>query len=46
MGPESAKTFPGQTLVETSGLTAGRAKLSGDMPNPAGDDTRNPATPA
>ena len=26
MGPESAKTFPGQTLVETSGLTAGRAK--------------------
>ncbi len=26
MGPKSAKTFPGQTLVETSGLTAGRAK--------------------
>ena len=26
MGPESAKTFPGQTLVETSGPAAGRAK--------------------
>jgi len=26
MGPESAKTFPGQILVETSGPAAGRAK--------------------
>ena len=26
MGPESAKSFPGQTLVEMSGLAAGRAK--------------------
>ena len=26
MGPESAKSFPGQTLVETSGPAAGRAR--------------------